>query len=126
MDLGNEDFHGDRVAALREVERGSYDHVHLELPVPALQSTPIGGGGRGRQDQRESQDPERDEQNPRGTVDPRFLPRDIRRSGDLTVAVLDAPGHRIWLGRDAGPRMTSCPPMRGRRTFGTMTEPSAC
>src|SRR5947199_1633127 len=95
-------------------ERGSHDDVHLELSVPALESTPIGGGWRSRQDQRESEDPERDEQNPRGTVDPRFLPRDIRRCGDLTVAVLGGPSHRILAGSHAGPRMTSCPPMRSR------------
>ena len=88
MDLGHDDFHRDCVAVLREVERGPHVHVDLDLSIPALDAArPIRGGGRGRQDEGESQDPERDEQNPRGTVDPRFLPRDIRRSRDLTVAV---------------------------------------
>src|SRR5207244_12125817 len=51
VDLGHEDFHRNRVAALREIEGGSHGDVHLDLSVPALDATrPIGGGPRGRQD----------------------------------------------------------------------------
>ena len=71
MDLGHDDLHRDRVAAFREVEGRPNGHVDLELSVSSLEATrAVRGGVRGRQNQRDSQHSERDEQKPRGTVDP--------------------------------------------------------